>query len=203
MTSAGLVRAKSRRPFAASTGSPVTNAMAVGPASAASSRAVPPAPGAAIAVRVFLPTAYVACPPMLRRSWVSCDTVRPRYSVRTAALEVRNLSDSSATVAVLSALAMALLPGSSCRAAAGVGGRTGPDTTNAPAQGARGVRRRPLPGPCTHSAGPALRKKVADADGWSVAHLRGPPADAGPSTTLAGGDRRSLAVDKRTGRHVR
>src|SRR3954454_20960625 len=32
----------------------------------------------------------------------------------------------------------------------------------------------------------------------SVAHLRGPPAAAGPSTTLAGGDRRSLAADQGT-----
>jgi len=30
-------------------------------------------------------------------------------------------------------------------------------------------------------------------------YLRGPPAAAGPSTTLAGGDRRSLADDQRTG----
>src|SRR3982751_2043003 len=110
MTSAGCVRAKSRRLFAVSTGSPVTNAIAVGPARSFSSMAVTPASRAAMAVRVFLTTAYVACPPMLLRSWVSCDTVRPRYSVRTAALEFRNLSESSATAAALSGLAISLLP---------------------------------------------------------------------------------------------
>src|SRR4051794_18177742 len=135
MTSAGLVRAKSRRPFAVSTGSPVTNAIAVGPARSFSSMAVTPASRAAMAVRVFLTTAYVACPPMLLRSWVSCDTVRPRYSVRTAALEFRNLSESSATAAALSGLAMALLPPFVVPVA------KGPGQSERPGAGARGVRK--------------------------------------------------------------
>jgi hypothetical protein len=86
---------------------------------------------------VFLTTAYWAFPPRLLRSWVSCDTVRPRYSVRTAALDVRNLSESSATVAALSALAMALLPPFVMPAG------EGPDTTNAPAQAHGAWRNRP------------------------------------------------------------
>src|SRR5690242_10845818 len=127
---------------------------------------------------------------MLLRSWVSCDTLRPRYSVRTAALDVRNLSEISATVAAFSGLAMALLSGSSSRSA--------PRHDERPGAGARGVRNgcrtRTPEGTQPRRAGrrPGRRQ-------LSVAHLRGPPAAAGPSTTLAGGDRRSLADDKGTG----
>src|SRR5690348_11844944 len=71
---------------------------------------------------------------MLLRSCVSCDTLRPRYSVRTAALDVRNLSEISATVAAFSGLAMALLSGSSSRSV--------PRHDERPGAGARGVRNR-------------------------------------------------------------
>src|SRR3954469_22628668 len=71
---------------------------------------------------------------MLLRSCVSCDTDRPRYSVSTAALDVRNLSEISATVAALSDLAMALLSRSSSRSA--------PRHDERPGAGARGVRNR-------------------------------------------------------------
>ena len=62
-----------------------------------------PASLAASSVRVFFTTAYVAWPRSELRSSVSCSTVRPRYSVSTAAFEPRNLSASSATAAALSA----------------------------------------------------------------------------------------------------
>ena len=70
-----------------------------------------PASLAAILVSVFFTTAYVAFSPSERRSSLSCATVRPRYSVSTAAFELRNCSASSATAAALSALAMGLLSG--------------------------------------------------------------------------------------------
>ncbi len=183
MTSAGFVRAKSRRLFAVSTGSPVTNAMAVGPARSFSSMAVTPASLAAMAVRVFLTTAYVACPPMLFRSWVSCDTVRPRYSVRTAAFEVRNLSEISATAAALSGLAMALLP-----------------SFVVPVEQARTRRtpRRRAHGAWENRPGSGHTEPQHDTCHSIPFHLRGPPAGAGPWTTLAGGDRRSLADDQGT-----
>ena len=55
MTSSGLVRAKSRRPFAASTTSPWTKASAVGPVNSSSSP-VMPASAAARLASVFLVT---------------------------------------------------------------------------------------------------------------------------------------------------
>lgn len=112
MTRLGLSLAKSRRPFADSTGSPVTKATAVGPANRSSSVSIP-ASLAAILVSVFFTTAYWAFSPSERRSCLSCATVRPRYSVSTAAFELRNWSASSATAAALSGLAMSvgLLPG--------------------------------------------------------------------------------------------
>src|SRR5664280_657358 len=80
----GWVRAKSRTPLAATTGSPSTKAIAVGPSSNDSSSANP-ACCAAILVRVFLTTAYRVSAPSARRNSVSCETVSPRYSVNTAA----------------------------------------------------------------------------------------------------------------------
>ena len=59
MTSWGFALAKSRRPLAASTGSPVMKAIADGPESWPSNASTP-ASFAAICVRVFLTTAYVA-----------------------------------------------------------------------------------------------------------------------------------------------
>ena len=56
ITSGGLVRAKSRRPLAASTASPFTKAMAVGPTSSSVSSGTP-ASLAARLVSVFLTTA--------------------------------------------------------------------------------------------------------------------------------------------------
>ena len=55
MTRAGFALAKSRRPLAASTGSPLMKAMAVGPEQVV--EAVDPASLAAILVSVFLTTA--------------------------------------------------------------------------------------------------------------------------------------------------
>src|SRR6476620_1368954 len=105
ITRRGFALAKSRRPLAASTGSPSTNAMADGPTSWPSN-AVTPASLAASSVSVFFTTAKVAFPRSALRRSVICFTVSPRYSVSTAAPELRNLSDSSAMAAALSALAM-------------------------------------------------------------------------------------------------
>src|SRR3954452_23597295 len=101
---------------------------------------------------------------MLLRSWVSCDTLRPRYSVRTAALDVRNLSEISATVAALSGLAMALLPCSSSRSA--------PRHDERPGAGARGVRNG-----CGNAHPRALSRVVPGA---------GPDGDGSPLHTCAG-----------------
>ena len=68
-----------------------------------------PASLAAILVSVFFTTAYVALPPRERRSSLSWATVRPRYSVRTAALEERNSSVISSTAVDLGFRAMILL----------------------------------------------------------------------------------------------
>src|SRR5919199_2119695 len=124
---------------------------------------------------------------MLLRSCVSCDTLRPRYSVRTAAVDVRNLSEISATVAALSGLAMALLPGSSSRSVRGHDER--------PGAGARGVRNRSARGAARGTPATSGRTSKGPTSAAVRSHLRGPPAAAGPSTTLAGGDRRSLATD--------
>ncbi len=107
MMRAGLSLAKSRRAFADSTGSPVTKATAVGPANRSSSSVIP-ASLAAILVSVFFTTAYWAFSPSERRRFFTCFTVRPRYSVSTAAFEARNLSVISATAAALSGLAIGL-----------------------------------------------------------------------------------------------
>src|SRR4029453_7142691 len=109
MTRNGCALAKSRRPLAASTGSPLTNAIADGPTSSSVSCSTP-ASFAAILVSVFFTTAYLADSPSERRSSWSSATLRPRYSVSTAAFEVRNSSAISATAAALSGRAMGLLP---------------------------------------------------------------------------------------------
>src|SRR5262249_35471798 len=101
ITSSGLVRAKSRRLLAASTGSPETKASAVGPVNRAS-RPSMPASAAARLAKVFLVTAYVVVLPSARRRVVICATVSPRYSVSTVAGELRKWSVSSATAAPLS-----------------------------------------------------------------------------------------------------
>src|SRR5690606_2536359 len=106
---AGFALAKSRRPLAAATGSPVTNAMAEGPTSC-SSRPSTPASLAATWVSVFFTTAKVALPRSAVRSSLSCATVSPRYSVSTAAFDSRKRSAILATAAALSGLAMAILP---------------------------------------------------------------------------------------------
>src|SRR3954452_11806613 len=159
MTRLGLSLAKSRRPFADSTGSPVTKATAVGPLNRSSSVVIP-ASLAAILVSVFFTTAYWAFSPSDRRSVLSCATVRPRYSVSTAAFELRNCSVSSATEAALSGLAISvgLLPGDET-ARKGLGKRKRPGT------GARGVARPVfrtlsgggLPGALPHSPARAVR----------------------------------------------
>lgn len=91
--------------LAASTGSPVMNAMAVGPAKS-SSRPSTPASEAARLTSVFLATEYVADAPSERRSSARLATVRPRYSVTRAAVDSLNCSAMSATAVALSALAM-------------------------------------------------------------------------------------------------
>src|SRR5215468_7685098 len=78
ISSAGLFLAKSRSPLAASTTSPLTNAIADGPVSRLPSWSATPASAAAIFVRVFLTTANVAWSPSERRSSASCATVSPR-----------------------------------------------------------------------------------------------------------------------------
>src|SRR6201987_2218996 len=105
MTSALFSLAKVLMALAASTGSPVTNAIAVGPAKS-SSRPSIPASEAARLMSVFLATAYVADPARERRSSARLATVKPRYSVIRVAVESRNRSVMSATAVALSALAM-------------------------------------------------------------------------------------------------
>src|SRR5690349_15464211 len=152
ITRAGLTLAKSRRPLAASTTSPLTNAIAEGPLNSPSSSAAMPASAAASLVKVFLTTLNVACSPSEWRSSASWATVRPRYSASTAPLELWNRSVSSATAATFSALAMGLLswagqpwPGARAPAASGVG--EGPAKRNAPARGTRArTPRRPRRG---------------------------------------------------------
>src|ERR1700761_8370462 len=91
--------------LAASTASPLTNAIAVGPTNSSSSPSTP-ASDAARLIRVFLATEYVAEPDSDRRSSARLATVRPRYSVITVAVEALNCSAMSATAVALSAWAM-------------------------------------------------------------------------------------------------
>src|SRR5271156_1044218 len=91
--------------LAASTASPLTNAIAVGPTNSWSSPSMP-ASDAARLISVFLATEYVAEPASDRRSSARLATVRPRYSVITVAVELLNCSAMSATAVALSAWAM-------------------------------------------------------------------------------------------------
>ena len=136
ITRKGFAFEKSRSPFAASTTSPRTKAIADGPLSSPSISAARPASVAAILVRVFFTTVNVALSPSDWRSSPSWATVRPRYSVSTAPAEVWNRSVSSATAATFSALAMGLpsrsgvpavraLPATSGTSGAGEGPRKG------------------------------------------------------------------------------
>src|SRR5688500_3132240 len=115
--------------------------MADGPCSR-SSKAPTPASFAAILVSVFFTTAYDVSAPRDRRSSLSWATVSPRYSVRTAAVELRNSSVSSATAAALSGLAMGGRPPSvgSCRKGPGRAGRPGAKRSGASRSAARGCR---------------------------------------------------------------
>ena len=108
ITSNGLSFWKFFRFFAASIGSPLMNATAEGPARRSSDRSTP-ALFAAILVRVFFTTEYLVSGPSDRRSSFIEDTVNPRYSVRTVAVDERNSSVSSATVASLSERAISSL----------------------------------------------------------------------------------------------
>src|SRR5262249_49089656 len=143
ITRAGLALAKSRSPLAASTTSPLTNAIAEGPVSSPPSSAAMPASVAASLVRVFLTTLNVACSPSEWRSSASWATVRPRYSASTAPLELWNRSVSSATAATFSALAMGLLSwaGRPCpgKGTSRVGRRRGPGKTKRPGAWHQGV----------------------------------------------------------------
>ena len=109
ITRAGWSFANVRSPLAASTGSPSTKAMALGPTSHSSMPSTP-ASLAARRVRVFFTTAYVVVWPRLPRNCLSCETVSPRYSVSTVADELRNNSEISVTAACLSGRAMGFLP---------------------------------------------------------------------------------------------
>src|SRR5712672_3240415 len=91
--------------LAASTASPLTNAIAVGPTNN-SSRPSMPASAAARFTRVFLATVYVAESPSDRRRSLRLATVSPRYSVTSVAVDPLNCSAMSATAVAFSALAM-------------------------------------------------------------------------------------------------
>src|SRR5580693_4061474 len=130
ITSSGLAREKSRSPLAASTTSPLTNAIADGPLSRSPSWLATPASFAAILVSVFFTTVKVALSPSEPRSSASWATVRPRYSVSTAPSELWNRSASSATAVTLSALAMVLLSSS-------VAGQEGARDAERPGAGTR------------------------------------------------------------------
>src|SRR4051794_18581052 len=83
--------------------------MAVGPCSRLSSIDTP-ASAAARLVRVFLTTAYVVSRPRAWRRSVICLTVRPRYSVMTAADEDVKCSVISATALTFSVFGTCLPP---------------------------------------------------------------------------------------------
>src|SRR6478752_7593525 len=110
MTSCLLALAKSVRLLAAATASPLMNAIAVGPESW-SLNASTPASLAAMAVRVFLTTENLVSWPRETRSCLSCATVSPRYSVRTAAFDSLKSLVISATAETLLGVAITLLPG--------------------------------------------------------------------------------------------
>src|SRR5690606_245004 len=144
-TSAGFVRAKSRRALATMTASPgspsgrwPTKAIAVGPVSISSSSS--PACWAANRTRVFLYTLY--SPPAsrsARRSWPRAATSSPRYSVSRAALALAKRSRTSSTTATFSGL------GFSIDTSSRVLGRSLQRTPRhaAPAGGRRGGRESP------------------------------------------------------------
>ena len=131
ITSSGLVREKSRRPRAASTGSPLMNAIAVGPVSSSSGTGNCACRAASL-VSVFFTTAYVAASASERRSWVSCALLSPRYSVSTAPDEPWNRSAIAVTAATFSWLAMCLLSRASGRC------RPGPENERRPGAGRTG-----------------------------------------------------------------
>src|SRR6202044_2584528 len=124
--------------LAASTASPLTNAIAVGPTNSSSSPSTP-ASEAARLISVFLATEYVAEPASERRSSARFATVRPRYSVITVAVELLNCSAMPATAVALSACAMHPSLGS------GPGLDSGPENTNAPTQQRSGREGLPRP----------------------------------------------------------
>src|SRR5690606_30530883 len=98
----------------------------------------------------FFTTAYWAFSPSERRSCLSWATVRPRYSVSTAALELRNWSVNAATAAALSGLALEPRPPSGWFGPRGPQGGLG--KTTRPGAGARGETR-PVPArPCGRDA---------------------------------------------------
>jgi hypothetical protein len=134
MTSSGFALAKSRRLFAATTGSPETNASAVGPVNSSSRPAIPASTAARFA-SVFFATEYVVSRPSERRRSVICRTVRPRYSVSTVAVEPRKCSVSSATAVALSARTLSAM--SLLSVVLGLAHR--PDNERSPGAGAHGA----------------------------------------------------------------
>src|ERR1700754_3362065 len=102
ITRTGLALAKARRPLAASTGSPLMKASAVGPENRLSSPSLPASVAARLA-SVFFDTEYLVSLPSERRSSVIWETDGPRYSVNTVADELLKSSVSSATAVALSA----------------------------------------------------------------------------------------------------
>src|ERR1700722_8539255 len=153
MTSALCSLAKVLIAFAASTASPLTNAIAVGPTNSWSSPSMP-ASEAARLISVFLATEYVADPASDRRSSAKLATDKPRYSVIRVAVEALNCSAMSATAVALSAWPMHT----------SLGSRPGNDgRPDAEAVGAGTFRRRAPTRVC-------------------LVLLRGPPGIPGPST---------------------
>ena len=190
ITSSGLVREKSRRPLAASTGSPLMKAIAVGPVSSSSGTGNP-ASAAARLVSVFFTTAYVVSLPSDRRSCVSWDIVSPRYSVSTAADEPWNRSVISATAAVFSWFATCLLS----RARAGIRARKR-ETPRRRAHGA-GAGQGPAATPSILRGSPVSRRdlRLGEPSGRrsSVGHF-------GIHATRAGGGSRPPRPASRSGR---
>ena len=173
ITRSGWALAKSRRPLAASTGSPLTKAIADGPCEQAVEGGDARRPWRRSWSGCSSRRRRYVFAPRDRRSSLSCATVSPRYSVSTAAVELRNSSVSSATAAALSGLAIrgGLLP---CRAASAP---DDPRETRTPrrrcARGVKGARGR--------------------ANRSALLHLRGSPAVAGPSATPSRGRRPAVS----------
>src|SRR6478609_1094375 len=113
-----------------------------------------------MAVRVFLTTENLVSWPRETRSCLSCATVSPRYSVRTAAFDSLKSLVISATAETLVGVAITLLPG----IVPVFRVPSGSLKLKTPRADARGLSQR----------GPAAE--------LCFVHLRRPPCDGGPSS---------------------